>query len=47
MVPMPVRGEIVKKIGLELERLLDPLSKLESMEVGKTYKGRVIMLYKF
>lgn len=38
MVPMPIRGEIVKKIGLELERLLDPLSKLESMEVGKTYK---------
>lgn len=38
MVPMPVRGEIVKKIGLELEAQLDPLSKLESMEVGKTYK---------
>ena len=39
MVPMPVRGEIVKKIGLELEAQLDPLSKLESMEVGKTYKA--------
>mgnify|MGYP003729890393 CR=1 FL=1 len=38
---MPRRGEVVKQIGLELERLLDPLSKLESLEVGKTYKEAV------
>lgn len=41
MVSMPNRGYVVHKIGQELTRLLDPLSKLESLEVGKTYKEAV------
>ncbi len=34
-VPAPVRGEVVRNIGLEMRRLLVPLGELESMEVGK------------
>lgn len=45
MVSMPNRGDVVKKIGRELEDKIDLLSKLESLEVGKTYveaKGEII-----
>jgi len=37
-VPMPARGDIVNEIGRELTANLDALSRLESLEVGKTYK---------
>jgi aldehyde dehydrogenase family 7 protein A1 len=33
--PMPYRGEIVRQIGDELRRLLVPLGKLVSLEMGK------------
>ena len=34
---MPARGDVVNEIGRELVANLDLLSKLESLEVGKTY----------
>jgi len=34
-VPAPVRGEVVRNIGNEMRRLLEPLGEIESMEVGK------------
>ena len=36
-VSMPARGDVVNEIGRELVANLDLLSKLESLEVGKTY----------
>ncbi|MEX0993911.1 MAG: aldehyde dehydrogenase family protein, partial [Balneolaceae bacterium] len=38
MTPAPVRGEIVRQIGLELRRYKDPLGKLVSYEMGKIYQ---------
>lgn len=44
-VSMPARGDVVNEIGRELVANLDLLSKLESLEVGKTYvesKGEIL-----
>jgi aldehyde dehydrogenase (NAD+) len=38
MVPAPVRGEVVRKIGLELRKYKEPLGKLVSYEMGKIYQ---------
>ena len=44
---MPARGDIVNEIGRELVANLDLLSKLESLEVGKTYvESKVNVSYK-
>jgi len=43
-VPAPVRGELVRKIGLELRKYKDELGYLVSLEMGKIYqegKGEV------
>ncbi len=37
-VPAPVRGEVVRKIGLELRKYKEPLGKLVSYEMGKIYQ---------
>ena len=43
---MPARGDVVNEIGRELVANLDLLSKLESLEVGKTYvESKVILIY--
>ncbi len=36
--PAPVRGEIVRQIGLELRKYKEPLGKLVSYEMGKIYQ---------
>lgn len=36
--PAPLRGEIVRQIGLELRRYKEPLGKLVSLEMGKIYQ---------
>lgn len=36
--PAPVRGEIVRQIGLELRKYKEPLAKLVSYEMGKIYQ---------
>src|SRR5690606_23936721 len=38
MKPAPQRGEIVRKFGDELRRLKEPLGKLVSYEMGKSYQ---------
>lgn len=38
MVPAPVRGELVRQIGLELRKYKEPLGKLVSYEMGKIYQ---------
>ena len=38
MVPAPVRGEVVRKIGIELRKFKEPLGKLVSYEMGKIYQ---------
>ena len=44
---MPARGDVVNEIGRELVANLDLLSKLESLEVGKTYvESKVIFFFK-
>jgi len=37
-VQAPVRGEVVRKIGLELRKYKEPLGKLVSYEMGKIYQ---------
>lgn len=44
MTPAPKRGEIVRQIGDELRRYLDPLGRLLALEVGKIFpegKGEI------
>ena len=36
-VPMPVRGEIVRQIGVEMRAKKEPLGRLLSLEMGKIY----------
>ncbi|HEY3388375.1 MAG TPA: aldehyde dehydrogenase family protein, partial [Prolixibacteraceae bacterium] len=36
--PSPLRGEIVRQIGLELRKYKEPLGKLVSYEMGKIYQ---------
>src|SRR5690554_7659679 len=36
--PAPQRGEIVRQFGNELRRLKEPLGKLVSYEMGKSYQ---------
>lgn len=36
--PAPVRGEIVRQIGLELRKYKEPLGKIVSYEMGKIYQ---------
>jgi aldehyde dehydrogenase (NAD+) len=36
--PAPLRGEIVRQFGAELRRLKEPLGKLVSYEMGKSYQ---------
>jgi aldehyde dehydrogenase (NAD+) len=38
MKPAPLRGEIVRQFGDELRRLKEPLGKLVSYEMGKSYQ---------
>ncbi|AZQ43346.1 L-piperidine-6-carboxylate dehydrogenase [Nonlabens ponticola] len=38
MMPAPQRGEIVRQFGEELRRLKEPLGKLVSYEMGKSYQ---------
>jgi aldehyde dehydrogenase (NAD+) len=38
MVPAPQRGEVVRQIGEELRRFKEPLGKLVSYEMGKSYQ---------
>jgi len=38
MIPAPARGEVVRKIGLELRKFKEPLGKLVSYEMGKIYQ---------
>lgn len=38
MVPAPIRGELVRQIGLELRKYKEPLGKLVSYEMGKIYQ---------
>ena len=38
MVPAPQRGEVVRQFGDELRRLKEPLGKLVSYEMGKSYQ---------
>ena len=38
MKPAPLRGEIVRQFGEELRRLKEPLGKLVSYEMGKSYQ---------
>jgi aldehyde dehydrogenase (NAD+) len=38
MKPAPLRGEIVRQIGLELRKFKEPLGKLVSYEMGKIYQ---------
>lgn len=38
LVPAPQRGEIVRQFGEELRRLKEPLGKLVSYEMGKSYQ---------
>src|SRR5690554_2529718 len=38
MMPAPQRGEIVRQFGDELRRLKEPLGKLVSYEMGKSYQ---------
>jgi len=38
MMPAPKRGEIVRQFGEELRRLKEPLGKLVSYEMGKSYQ---------
>jgi len=38
MMPSPQRGEIVRQFGDELRRLKEPLGKLVSYEMGKSYQ---------
>ncbi|HLU51097.1 MAG TPA: aldehyde dehydrogenase family protein, partial [Flavobacteriaceae bacterium] len=38
MVPAPKRGEIVRQFGEELRKLKEPLGKLVSYEMGKSYQ---------
>ncbi|KAL0477858.1 aldehyde dehydrogenase [Acrasis kona] len=40
-VPAPKRGEIVRQIGDELRKYLDPLGKLVALEMGKIYQEGV------
>ena len=37
-IPAPMRGEIVRQIGLELRKYKEPLGKLVSYEMGKIYQ---------
>ncbi len=37
-VPAPARGEVVRRIGLELRKYKEPLGKLVSYEMGKIYQ---------
>jgi aldehyde dehydrogenase (NAD+) len=37
-VPAPKRGEIVRQIGNELRKYKEPLGKLVTLEMGKTYQ---------
>src|SRR5690554_5663446 len=37
-IPAPQRGEIVRQFGDELRRLKEPLGKLVSYEMGKSYQ---------
>lgn len=37
-LPAPVRGEYVRKIGIALRQMKDPLGKLVSLETGKIYQ---------
>ncbi|MFL1894382.1 aldehyde dehydrogenase family protein [Aquimarina sp. 2-A2] len=38
VMPAPLRGEIVRQFGEELRRLKEPLGKLVSYEMGKSYQ---------
>jgi aldehyde dehydrogenase (NAD+) len=38
MVPAPIRGELVRQIGLELRKYKEPLGMLVSYEMGKIYQ---------
>ncbi len=38
MVPAPIRGELVRQIGIELRIYKEPLGKLVSYEMGKIYQ---------
>lgn len=38
MVPAPKRGEVVRQIGLALRKYKEPLGKLVSYEMGKSYQ---------
>ncbi len=38
MVPAPIRGELVRQIGLELRKFKEPLGKIVSYEMGKIYQ---------
>src|SRR5690554_7094291 len=38
MMPAPQRGEVVRQFGDELRRLKEPLGKLVSYEMGKSYQ---------
>ncbi len=37
-VPAPLRGEVVRQIGMELRKYKEPLGKLVSYEMGKIYQ---------
>lgn len=38
LVPAPKRGEVVRQVGEQLRKLKEPLSKLVSYEMGKSYQ---------
>lgn len=38
MVPAPKRGEVVRQVGLALRKYKEPLGKLVSYEMGKSYQ---------
>ncbi len=38
MVPAPKRGEVIRQIGEELRNYKEPLGKLVSYEMGKSYQ---------
>jgi aldehyde dehydrogenase (NAD+) len=37
MVPAPKRGEVVRQVGMALRKFKEPLGKLVSYEMGKSY----------
>lgn len=44
-IPMPARGDIVRQIGDELRRNLEPLGRLVSLEMGNLSLTNVTILF--